>query len=238
MKRFFLSSLHTHWIPLSRRFAQFSERLSGRPLLEQKLSKRQSIVSGGLLLAGGLLVAGVGEIGPRSFRQAAIAVPETQIARGSEPWQIASFPVENFQAYTSPYGYRGSGFHYGIDIAAPTGSYIRNWWEGRVVEVSDDSACGTSVVIESGDWTHVYCHMQGYVTTDRGRRVFVDGAGGVRIVEGQELYTGDRIGRVGMTGRTTGPHLHWGMRYQGDWVDPGLVLQAMADGQRRASLPR
>ncbi|MGB7487605.1 MAG: M23 family metallopeptidase, partial [Phormidesmis sp.] len=67
---------------------------------------------------------------------------------------------------------------------------------------------------------------------------FVDGSGGELIVEGQDLYTGDRIGRVGMTGRTTGPHLHWGMRYQGEWVDPGLVLQAMADGQRQASLPR
>ena len=104
-----------------------------------------------------------------------------------------------------------------------------------MIEVSDDSACGTSVVVESGDWTHVYCHMQGYVTTDRGRKVFVDGSGGLQIAEGQSIGTGDRIGRVGMTGRTTGPHLHWGMRYQGSWVDPGLVLQAMADGQRRSS---
>jgi len=208
-------------------------------LLSNRRQRHVSYVA--LLLAGGLLTASVGEIAPSTFRQGAIAqtqLAQTQLARGSEPWGIASFPVEGFQAYTSAYGYRGSGFHYGLDIAAPTGSYIRNWWEGRVIEVSDDSACGTSVVVESGDWTHVYCHMQGYVTTDRGRKVFVDGAGGLRIVEGQDVYTGDRIGRVGMTGRTSGPHLHWGMRYQGDWVDPGLVLQAMADGQRRASLPR
>lgn len=192
------------------------------------------------MLAGGLLSVGMSDLGPQSLRpQAAIARPEiqaeTQIARGSEPWMIASFPVENFQAYTSGYGYRSSGFHYGLDIAAPNGSYIRNWWEGRVIEVSDDSACGTSVVVQSGEWTHIYCHMHGYVTTERGRKVFVDGTGGLRIVEGQDLYTGDRIGRVGMTGRTTGPHLHWGMKYQGDWVDPGRVLQAMADGQRRVA---
>lgn len=196
----------------------------------------QRRVSYSLLLAGGLLVAGLGEMAPKSLRQAATATPDAQLARSSEPWQIASFPVENFQAYTSAFGYRGSGFHYGIDIAAPEGSYIRSWWEGRVVEVSDDSACGTSVVVESGDWTHVYCHMQGYVTSDGGRRTFVDSEGGLQLAEGQEVYTGDRIGRVGMTGRTTGPHLHWGMRYQGNWVDPGLVLQAMADGQRRASI--
>ena len=199
------------------------------------LSRQRRASYSSLLLIGGFLFAGLSEVAPSSFRQPAAAMPETQLARGSEPWQIASFPVESFQAYTSAFGYRGSGFHYGIDIAAPTGSYIRNWWEGQVIEVSDDSACGTSVVVESGDWTHVYCHMQGYVTTNRGRKVFVDDSGGVRLAEGQSLNTGDRIGRVGMTGRTTGPHLHWGMRYQGSWVDPGLVLQAMADGQRRAS---
>jgi len=221
MKRTFFSSLQQSW-------AAFSTAFSGR--------RRFSY--GALLLAGGLLAFGLSEAIPSGLRKSAIAVPEAQLARGSEPWMVASFPVENFQAYTSPYGYRSSGFHYGIDIAAPTGSYIRNWWEGRVLEVSDDSACGTSVVIQSGDWTHIYCHMQGYVTTDRGRNVFVDGSGGLRIAEGQDMYTGDRIGRVGMTGRTTGPHLHWGMRYQGDWVDPGLVLQAMADGQRRAFLPQ
>ena len=196
----------------------------------------QSFSYGSLLLVGSLLFASLGEVAPSSYRRAATAVPDSQLAMGSEPWQIASFPVEGFQAYTSPFGYRGSGFHYGIDIAAPVGSYVRNWWDGVVVEVSDDSACGTSVVIESGDWTHVYCHMQGYVTTDRGRKVFVDSSGGLQLVEGQQVRTGDRLGRVGMTGRTTGPHLHWGMRYQGSWVDPGLVLQAMADGQRQASL--
>ncbi|MGB3299634.1 MAG: M23 family metallopeptidase [Phormidesmis sp.] len=217
MKRFSSLSLRRFWLASSR---------------QRKLSY------GGLLLVGSLLFGGLSEVAPKALRQAAAALPDAQIARASEPWQVASFPVEGFQAYTSPFGYRGSGFHYGIDIAAPEGSYVRSWWDGQVVEVSDDSACGTSVIIESGDWTHVYCHMQGYVTTDRGRRVFVDSGGGLQIVEGQGVAIGDRIGRVGMTGRTTGPHLHWGMRYQGDWVDPALVLQAMADGQRRASLPQ
>jgi murein DD-endopeptidase MepM/ murein hydrolase activator NlpD len=45
----------------------------------------------------------------------------------SKTWLEASFPVENFQAYTSPFGYRLSGsgweFHRGLDIAAPQGSY-------------------------------------------------------------------------------------------------------------------
>ncbi len=152
----------------------------------------------------------------------------------SNIWQNASFPVENFQAYTSAFGYRtspyggASQFHRGLDMAAPQGSYIRNWWAGKVVEVSDDSACGTSVVIESGQWEHIYCHMQGHVERDgSGRLAMVDRGGNVKIQEGQILTAGSRIGRIGMTGRTTGPHLHWGLKYSGKWVDPALVLREM-----------
>lgn len=219
-----------------KRLSSFSLRRLFKTSLRQR-----SLSYVGWLLAGSLVFSGISEAVPDGFRQPASALPNTpqeQLARNSDPWQVASFPVDNFQQYTSPFGYRSSGFHYGIDIAAPIGSNIHNWWEGYVLEVSDDSACGTSVVVQSGDWTHIYCHMQGYVTTDRGRKVFVDSGAGLRIVEGQELPTGVPIGRVGMTGRTTGPHLHWGMRYQDEWVNPGEVLLAMQDGQRRASLPR
>lgn len=52
-------------------------------------------------------------------------------------WAKGSFPVENFQSYTSPFGYRASPvdgqrqFHNGLDLAAPRGSYIRSWWGGK-----------------------------------------------------------------------------------------------------------
>lgn len=155
-----------------------------------------------------------------------------QIAMGS--WQGSSFPVENFQTYTSPFGLRQAPdgsytqeYHRGLDMAAPEGSYIRNWWTGKVVEVSDDSACGTSVVIESGKWEHIYCHMKGHVEKANGKRYMIDRNGGIQIWEGQTVQAGTRIGRVGMTGRTTGPHLHWGLKYNSQWVDPALVLKAM-----------
>ncbi len=157
-----------------------------------------------------------------------------QMATGNT-WQGASFPVENFQTYTSAFGYRsspdgsgGSQFHRGLDMAAPEGSYIRNWWGGKVVEVSDNSACGTSVIVQSGEWEHIYCHMQGSVERDAaGRKYMVDRGGGLQVWEGQTVPAGSRIGRVGMTGRTTGPHLHWGLKYASQWVDPALVLRAM-----------
>ncbi|MEL7313649.1 MAG: M23 family metallopeptidase [Cyanobacteria bacterium J06559_3] len=186
----------------------------------------------GLALLGGL-IWGVAELGN------APPVVEAQEAQASivrspaSSWQSASFPVENFVAYTSPFGYRqdpygGQRFHYGLDIAAPMGSYIRAWWEGEVVEVSDDTACGTSVVVQSGEWIHIYCHLQGYVVVEKdGDRWLVDSVGGVQIRQGDSINSGKRIGRIGMTGRTTGPHLHWGLKYRGNWVDPSSVLQAM-----------
>ncbi|MDX2239515.1 MAG: M23 family metallopeptidase [Leptolyngbyaceae cyanobacterium bins.302] len=161
----------------------------------------------------------------------------SNVAMGT--WHGSSFPVENFQTYTSPFGLRRSPdgsysqeYHRGLDMAAPEGSYIRNWWTGKVVEVSDDSACGTSVVVESGQWEHIYCHMKGHVERDRGGRYISDRDGGIQIWEGQVVPAGTRIGRVGMTGRTTGPHLHWGLKYGGQWVDPALVLKAMYAEQR------
>jgi murein DD-endopeptidase MepM/ murein hydrolase activator NlpD len=179
--------------------------------------------------------------GPGAETEQTIAnnLPES-VATGT--WNGASFPVENFQAYTSPFGYRQSPdggysqeFHYGLDMAAPEGSYIRNWWGGKVVEVSDDSNCGTSVVLESGPWLHIYCHMRGHVETESGKRYMIDREGGLQIWEGQQLPAGARIGRVGMTGRTTGPHLHWGLKYDSNWVDPALVLRAMYFNQQQTA---
>ena len=153
-------------------------------------------------------------------------------------WSSASFPVERFQAYTSPFGYRRSPrggrmeFHNGLDIAAPQGSYIRNWWGGTVIKVGDRGACGTHIIVQSGDWKHSYCHMKGGVETSNGQLYMVDRAGGIQIAQGQQIPAGLRIGRIGMTGRTTGPHLHWVLRYGKNYVDPAKVLRAMYSKQQ------
>ena len=192
--------------------------LGKRPTVEQSANAKTIAIDSGV---------GTGE------ESSILRMDSLQFA--AQMWSNASFPVERFQAYTSPFGYRSSPtggyreeFHYGLDIAAPQSSYIRNWWAGTVIEVSDGGSCGTSVVIQSGEWTHMYCHMQGHVAVDRGVPSLIDRDGGIQLWEGQQIIAGDRIGRVGMTGRTTGPHLHWGLKYQGDWVDPAWVLQAMA----------
>ena len=57
---------------------------------------------------------------------------------------------------------------------------------------------------------------------------------GIQIAEGQQIPTGARIGRVGMSGRTTGPHLHWGLKYGNNYVDPAMVLREMFSQQQIA----
>ncbi len=167
-------------------------------------------------------------------------VKSNQVA-SSNSWGKASFPVENFQYYSSPFGYRrsatgGSGveFHSGLDMVAPPGSYIRSWWTGRVLKVADGDACGTHIVIQSGPWEHIYCHMQGQIGKQGNNRYMIDREGGILIWEGQQVNAGTRIGRVGMTGRTTGPHLHWGLKYSRNYIDPALVLRAMYAQQSNA----
>jgi murein DD-endopeptidase MepM/ murein hydrolase activator NlpD len=195
---------------------------------KSKGSKRSFLFLAGLTLIALITVGGLHQERVRASEAKSAAIASRNF------WQGGSFPVENFQAYTSAFGYRpspysGDGweFHRGLDMAAPEGSYIRNWWSGQVVEVSDNTACGTSITIQSGEWEHVYCHMKGHVESASGGRYLIDRAGGLVIWEGQQVPSGARIGRVGMTGRTTGPHLHWGLKYANQYIDPAQVLRAM-----------
>ncbi len=178
-----------------------------------------------------LLILSSQIIQTQSNQVLALPPSTSEIATG---WQNASFPVENFQSYTSGYGYRPSAtggssteFHRGLDIAAPLGSYIRNWWGGEVADLSDNTACGTMITIQSGAWTHLYCHLMGHVESSGNQLYLVDQEGGLTLMKGQQVAGGARIGRVGMTGRTTGPHLHWGLKYNGEYLDPAIVLRAM-----------
>jgi murein DD-endopeptidase MepM/ murein hydrolase activator NlpD len=159
-------------------------------------------------------------------------------AAARSPWSLGVFPVREFVAYTSHYGTRtgpGGGVepHHGLDIAAPLGSPIHSWWGGVVQAVISDGACGMGLVIRSGAYEHVYCHLAGRISGGAYH------SGAVVMRPGQAVRTGQLIGHVGLSGRTTGPHLHWGLRYRGNWLDPARILRAMAADQRRwRNLPR
>ncbi|MEB3199367.1 MAG: M23 family metallopeptidase [Synechococcaceae cyanobacterium] len=158
-------------------------------------------------------------------------------ARSRQAWLRGVFPVASFAGYTSGYGMRfhpisgGSRHHDGIDIAAPLGSPILSWWGGTVVEVIADGGCGNGLVIRSGDYEHIYCHLAGESDGSSYR------SGSVWIAVGQRVRSGQLIGHVGLSGSTTGPHLHWGIRYRGVSMNPARILQAMAASRRRGGGP-
>ncbi len=93
--------------------------------------------------------------------------------------------------------------HAGTDIAVRTGDPVAASASGVVVGTLELSIYGNTVVIDHGFGVYsIYAHLQEF-----------------SVAAGQEVSQGDVIGLAGSTGRSTGPHLHWEVRYQGQPVD-------------------
>lgn len=111
---------------------------------------------------------------------------------------------------TSGFGYRsdplthGRGVHQGIDIAAGFGQPVRASADGIVMRAADQGGYGKAVFLAHGFG----------VTTRYGHLSKID------VKPGQRVKRGDVIGKVGSTGRSTGPHLHYEVRVDGDAVNP------------------
>ncbi|NJB69382.1 murein DD-endopeptidase MepM/ murein hydrolase activator NlpD [Desulfobaculum xiamenense] len=94
--------------------------------------------------------------------------------------------------------------HRGVDLRGAAGSAINAFAAGEVALVADHYFSGNVVYIDHGQgMISMYCHMSAF---------------GVR--EGQFVSAGQEIGKVGSTGRVTGPHLHFGLSVMGHMVDP------------------
>lgn len=98
--------------------------------------------------------------------------------------------------------------HTGTDFAADTGTPILSVAAGTVVLSGDFFFSGRSVFVDHGDGLiSMYFHLSG-----------------IAVDEGDEVKRGEILGLVGQSGRATGPHLHFGARWHGARVDPGLLL--------------
>ncbi|MDP3330186.1 M23 family metallopeptidase [Parvibaculum sp.] len=104
--------------------------------------------------------------------------------------------------------------HYGVDVAAPTGTPIRAPAAGIVTLASEEMYFeGGLIFLDHGQGvTSLMMHMSR-----------------IDVKAGQRVAQGDVLGAVGGTGRATGPHLHWGLYWRGAWLDPQLLVGPMEE---------
>ncbi|MDR1254347.1 MAG: peptidoglycan DD-metalloendopeptidase family protein [Oscillospiraceae bacterium] len=148
---------------------------------------------------------------------------EPQSAQPAEDGVLGSpaWPTPGFKKITSPFGEpRGSVTHKGVDIggAGIHGTPVVAAWDGIVVytftgcthdygksgSCGCDGGCGNCVVLAHADGTTThYYHLSA-----------------VSVAQGQNVARGEGIGNVGTTGWSTGPHLHFGYKKDGRWINP------------------
>ncbi len=115
------------------------------------------------------------------------------------------WPLSVRGTISSPYGYRGSEFHTGVDLAAPYGTPVLAAESGTVILVKYlTTSYGHYVVIDhGGSYTTLYAHMST-----------------INVSVGDTVSRGQQIGAVGSTGRSTGNHLHFEVRINGAHTNP------------------
>lgn len=116
----------------------------------------------------------------------------------------SSWPLTERGYVTQPLLERAGGDHPGLDIAVPTGSYIRAAGAGTVVDVGEEDVYGRYVVIDHGN----------------GYRTRYAHASETLVAQGQRVRRNEVIALSGSTGRSTAPHLHFEILLNGEPVDP------------------
>jgi len=131
-----------------------------------------------------------------------------------------SSPFTNKRWHPILHRYRA---HHGIDYATPVGTPIHAAYSGRVIFAGRKGGYGNVVIIRHlGGYKTYYAHLSRFKT-----------------YVGQKVKTGDVIAYSGNTGRSTGPHLHFGLSQNGRWINPALkivIAKGLSGSKRRAFL--
>lgn len=109
---------------------------------------------------------------------------------------------------SSKYGVRNSGFHNGTDIAVPVGTAVKSPWRGTVIDTYSNAQGGLQMIIDHHNGYRTgYAHLSATVAK-----------------KGDSVSRGQVVARSGNTGHSTGPHLHFTLRKDGERVDPESIF--------------
>lgn len=184
-----------------------------------------------------VLLSGVLDVGAPGFRERELRVASKYVsppkavkarmeadrkafaAAFAQPFQAPLFS-QNFAwpreaTVTAPFGDRRSfngklqSQHFGVDLDGTTGAPVVAANDGTVVMARDNYASGNTVLLHHGAGLYTaYFHLSR-----------------IDVKNGAKVKQGDPLGRVGSTGRVTGPHLHWGVKTDDRWVDGQTLLK-------------
>jgi murein DD-endopeptidase MepM/ murein hydrolase activator NlpD len=146
----------------------------------------------------------------RELRQLVDAYRDQQLRLATIPvgWPTEGYLTDGFGYRRNPFGGGGGESHEGQDIAAAWGTPVRSTADGLVVYAASRAGYGNIVVIFHGNGiTTRYGHMSQ-----------------ITVEPGQRIRRGDEIGRVGSTGRSTGPHCHYEVRQNDVPLDPAKFM--------------
>lgn len=136
-----------------------------------------------------------------------VAAVAQVVKRGTKSKPTYMFPVTNWNV-TSNFGYRWGRLHAGTDVGVPTGTTVRASRAGQVITAGWLGGYGNCVIIDHGDGV---CTRYGHLSE-------------VTVSVGQYVDQGQQVALSGNTGRSTGPHLHFEIRINGEAVDPTPYL--------------
>jgi murein DD-endopeptidase MepM/ murein hydrolase activator NlpD len=123
-------------------------------------------------------------------------------------WPVVGHLTGTFGERMDPFSGEGA-FHTGVDISSQYGDSVRASGDGVVIEAGDRAGYGRLVVIDHGYGVTTY---YGHLST-------------FNVLVGEQIRRGDRIGNVGVSGRSTGPHVHYEVRINGAPVNPMRYLR-------------
>ncbi len=123
-------------------------------------------------------------------------------------WPVSGRITSGFGWRTNPYSHKGKEFHQGLDIAAPYGSPLRAAGDGVVIFAGWKGSWGKVVLI-----SHGYGYVSQYAH-----------ASSILVKVGDKIQRGQVIARLGNTGRSTGPHVHFGVAKNNQWINPRSIL--------------